>query len=164
MVRLVDADKAIEKICRLNCAYPYACGRGAECYLVRAVNEARSEDCDNFRNAIEKAKPLKVLYESDGFADGAPVYDMAVCPSCDYRYEEYDMAWGEPFCPHCGQALDWNMTYDDDATEEEKSCGNCKHFIGFGDGWHQCNVSKVCGAHSEWTPRQSATKDGEQID
>lgn len=66
--------------------------------------------CKEAIKAVEKTEPRTVIYESDGYADGAPVYDMATCPACDYRFEDYESAWGEPFCPHCGQALDWNMS------------------------------------------------------
>jgi len=59
----------------------------------------------------ELTAPRMVIYESDGFADGAPVYDFAICPCCKYAYEEGDKDWNLPFCPNCGQALKW----EDDA-------------------------------------------------
>lgn len=65
---------------------------------------------DAIRHGIpfdELTEPRMVIYESDGYADGAPVYDMAICPACNYRYEDYESAWGESFCPNCGQALIW---------------------------------------------------------
>lgn len=71
--------------------------------------------CKEAIKAVEKTEPRSVIYESDGYADGEPVYDMAICPACDYRFEEYESAWGEPFCPHCGQALKW----DDDKGDTE---------------------------------------------
>ena len=65
-------------------------------------------------HALDKATPRPVCYESDGYADGGPVYDMAICPACDYRFEDYESAWGEPFCPHCGQALKWDPEEDEE--------------------------------------------------
>lgn len=69
----------------------------------------------------KRTEPKKVFYESDGYADGAPVYDIAICPACNYRFEDYESAWGEPFCPHCGQALDWNITEDEEGAKNENT-------------------------------------------
>lgn len=52
-------------------------------------------------------EPSMVRYEGDGYADGEMVYDIARCPNCDYTYEADDLIWNEPFCPRCGQALNW---------------------------------------------------------
>jgi len=54
-------------------------------------------------------EPLGVIYSGDGYADSYMVYDLANCPACDYEYEEGDKDWGEPFCPHCGQRLNWDL-------------------------------------------------------
>lgn len=62
---------------------------------------------DYLTRALRKQKPQMVIYESDGFADGNPVYDFAICPCCKYAYEEGDKDWNLPFCPNCGQALKW---------------------------------------------------------
>ena len=51
--------------------------------------------------------PRSVIYTSDGFADGAAVYDSAECPNCGYKYELDDKDWLEKWCPHCGQFLFW---------------------------------------------------------
>ena len=56
-----------------------------------------------------------VIYSADGYADGHLVYDMAECPNCGFDYEENDAIWKEPFCPHCGQALDWDMEAEDES-------------------------------------------------
>ena len=68
-------------------------------------------DREAFKIAIEalEQEPQLVLYSGDGYADGYMVYDMAECPNCGYEYEEDDKDWKEPFCPHCGQVLDWGM-------------------------------------------------------
>jgi len=52
-------------------------------------------------------EPKSPVYYGDGYADGQMVYDSAECPTCGYIYERRDSIWGEPFCPHCGQAIDW---------------------------------------------------------
>ncbi len=56
----------------------------------------------------DKRNPKLVMYSGDGYSDGEIVYDMAQCPVCGYDYEDGDKDWGEPFCPHCGQALIWD--------------------------------------------------------
>ena len=52
-------------------------------------------------------EPADLNYESDGDADGFPVYDIAQCPNCEYEFEEGCVPWGAPFCPNCGQPLKW---------------------------------------------------------
>lgn len=56
--------------------------------------------------ALEQ-EPKTVLYSGDGYADGYMVYDMAECPNCSYEYEDGDKDWRLPFCPSCGQKLNW---------------------------------------------------------
>lgn len=56
----------------------------------------------------------KVIYRGDGYSDGELVYDMAECPSCGFEYEESDWIWKEPYCPHCGQLLDWEIEHEND--------------------------------------------------
>lgn len=58
-------------------------------------------------SALEKQIPKSVNYIYDGYADGNPVYDQAECPSCGHIWDDTDDSWLEPFCPHCGQALNW---------------------------------------------------------
>lgn len=52
-------------------------------------------------------EPQKLNYESDGDADGFPVYDIARRPNCEYEFEEGCVPWGAQFCPNCGQPLKW---------------------------------------------------------
>ncbi len=63
---------------------------------------------------LPSAQPERksVIYSGDGYADGHMVYDLAECPECGYEYEESDMSWGEPYCPHCGQSLNWDTEGD----------------------------------------------------
>ena len=56
---------------------------------------------------LKEQEPKTVLYSGDGYADGYMVYDMAEWPNCSYEYEDGDKDWGLPFCPSCGQKLNW---------------------------------------------------------
>ena len=56
-------------------------------------------------------KAKKVIFEGSGYADGYLVYDIARCPNCDFVLDDdcFDPKYHyEPYCPHCGQRLDWN--------------------------------------------------------
>ena len=77
--------------------------------------------CKEAIKAVEKTEPRPVIYEWDGYADGGPVYDMAICPACDHRFEDYESAWGEPFCPHCGQALKWDPEEDEEEGAKDEN-------------------------------------------
>ena len=55
------------------------------------------------QDALIKRSPTKVKHE-ESTEYGC---ETAYCPSCEWGFEEYSDIWGEPFCPHCGQALDW---------------------------------------------------------
>jgi len=57
---------------------------------------------------MSRDEPRDVIYESDGFADGLSVYDVAYCPNCGHDfYLDEAAVWMMPFCPNCGQALRW---------------------------------------------------------
>ena len=59
---------------------------------------------------IERMLPKSVIYESDGDADGYPVYDMAECPACPQLFEDGDDTWKyAQYCPRCGQRLSWEV-------------------------------------------------------
>lgn len=79
--------------------------------IAKAIQTGYNE---GYRDGIADARtaPKMVIYESNSYANGVLVYDMAICPACNHRFEDYESAWGEPFCPHCGQALEWNITED----------------------------------------------------
>ncbi len=53
----------------------------------------------------ERTTPKKLIYEGDG--DGELVYDTAFCPNCNNIFEYDSWNWKDPYCPKCGQALDW---------------------------------------------------------
>ena len=63
----------------------------------------------NATEALEKQIPEKVIYESDGDADGHPVYDVAYCPACNYSFEDSFDSWGANYCPRCGKRLNWEF-------------------------------------------------------
>lgn len=71
------------------------------------VPEKRLKEVELLQKLVDKETPKDVEYtEYDGFADGYPVYDTAICPSCDREFEveceeHYD------YCPNCGQKLKW---------------------------------------------------------
>ena len=54
------------------------------------------------QDALIKRSPTKV--KIDDSVEGSIV---GVCPSCEWIIENTEDIWEEPFCPHCGQALDW---------------------------------------------------------
>lgn len=64
-------------------------------------------------------KKKDIIYISNGYSDGLPVYDEAECPNCSKHFEEYGEAWKCNFCPDCGQALNWDC--------EEKEDENTDH-------------------------------------
>lgn len=56
--------------------------------------------------ALKKQIPKIPDYEGDGYADGFPIYDTWICPSCGRHYEiDYDHY---VYCPECGQLIDWS--------------------------------------------------------
>lgn len=62
---------------------------------------------DKAIEALEKQIPKIPDYEGDGYADGFPIYDTWICPSCG-RYYELDCNDDYIYCPHCGQRINWS--------------------------------------------------------
>jgi len=58
------------------------------------------------QDALIKRSPVKVKYSEYNIGE-ATGFPTANCPACEWQIEEYEDTWQEPFCPHCGQALDW---------------------------------------------------------
>lgn len=58
------------------------------------------------QDALIKRSPAKVKYDEFDEEEAAG-FKTASCPACDWVIEKFEDIWGEPFCPHCGQALDW---------------------------------------------------------
>lgn len=57
----------------------------------------------DLKEILELHTPKHAVYESDGYADGEPVYDIWICPNCGVKYEvDYD---DYDFCPNCGQMI-----------------------------------------------------------
>lgn len=71
------------------------------------IPKERLDEIKLLQKLVDKETPKDVEYtEYDGFADGYPGYDTAICPSCDREFEvvfeeHYD------YCPNCGQKLKW---------------------------------------------------------
>ena len=65
--------------------------------------------------ALEKQIPKSVVLEGDGYADGFLVYEV-ICPECDALLDdEYDADLKhDPFCPYCGQRLNWDLNIQED--------------------------------------------------
>lgn len=59
------------------------------------------------QDALLKRSPAKVQRGRTIYPNGDIANDTAICPSCNWITEISEDLWGEPFCPHCGQALDW---------------------------------------------------------
>lgn len=60
-------------------------------------------DFDRAIKALEKQVQKEPYMESDGYADGNPVWDY-YCPSCNEHFDEYH----PKHCWKCGQAIDWS--------------------------------------------------------
>ena len=55
--------------------------------------------------AASDARPVvrgHYIGEYDGFADGAPVYDIWTCSACGHQFDECDEEPTYDFCPYCG--------------------------------------------------------------
>jgi len=63
--------------------------------LEKIINEMPSAN-------VQENTSAHYIAESDGYADGYPVYDMWYCSNCDYCFEEYDEMPPYKYCPNCG--------------------------------------------------------------
>ena len=54
---------------------------------------------------VKKEIPKKPFFESNGYADGYPVYDTWICPRCGTNYEVDSDKFD--YCPKCGKRIDW---------------------------------------------------------
>lgn len=54
----------------------------------------------------KQSKEPQIPYmESEGYADGYPVWDY-YCPNCSHAFEEEEPT----FCPDCGTMINWDTT------------------------------------------------------
>ena len=74
------------------------------CYYDKPSDE---EDIYLIKAIVKKEIPKKPYFESDGYADGYPVYDTWICPRCGTNYEGDSEKFD--YCPKCGQRIDWDM-------------------------------------------------------
>ena len=65
------------------------------------------QDIDLIESIVNKEIPKKPFFESDGYADGYPVYDTWICPRCGHNYEVDSDKFD--YCPKCGKRIDWDM-------------------------------------------------------
>ena len=114
-------EEAVVKLkAKLECMTRDVSGTNIDC------NKCRCDECkfhyaqgnmgeqiECLRISIETLQnqiPRKMVYESDGYAEGYHVWDVASCPGCGRLFDEKDDDWQTArFCPFCGQALDWEM-------------------------------------------------------
>lgn len=68
---------------------------------------------------LEKEGPQPIVAWYDGYADGYPVMEYH-CPNCDYSLGEFDDP-RMPYCPDCGQALDWSALSEPEETSDANS-------------------------------------------
>ena len=68
------------------------------------------EAIDMAVEALQKHIPKEPIWEGDGYADGAMVYDTWRCPECDTPYEEDEEYH---YCPICGQQILWRVEDND---------------------------------------------------
>ena len=69
-------------------------------------NESDNADIELIESIVNKEIPKKPYFESDGYADGYPVYDTWICPRCGHNYEVDSDKFD--YCPKCGQRIDWS--------------------------------------------------------
>ena len=72
---------------------------------VLELNPVFDEALGHGIEALLKQVPKEPVWEGDGYADGAIVYDTWYCPSCDASYEADEK---HKHCPECGQAINWS--------------------------------------------------------
>ena len=79
-----------------------------ECNINTTIREAFEK---GFRLGLQKAVPAADVRpvvrgtwvgDYDGYADGAPVYDMWSCSKCGKIFLEWDERPDWNFCPNCG--------------------------------------------------------------
>ena len=93
---MTEQEKAIQTLNVMKCQYSHIRKSDSEWEAVIVAIEA-----------LEKQIPQKPYMESDGYADGYPVWD-SFCPVCMLDFDGY-----EPIhCPKCGQAIDWSDDND----------------------------------------------------
>ena len=74
------------------------------------IRESHVGFCNQILDAIKAAEPEDVrpvvrgefIGDFDGYADGAPVYDIWSCSVCGCVFEDFDEKPAYNFCPNCG--------------------------------------------------------------
>lgn len=84
---------------------PHTFPHAIKVYVKRAIEEIETLEKEN--ETLKNPPSKQVNYESDGYADGVPVYDVAFCPNCEWQFDDGLDTWKSNYCPNCGQKLDW---------------------------------------------------------
>ena len=74
-----------------------------------AYGDDRAKEVEALNMAItvlERQIPKKVYFHDEVLVDGRLITE-AICTNCDYVITDDIEYYREPYCPHCGQALDW---------------------------------------------------------
>lgn len=97
-----------EKMCNIHMN-----PRAGEHYKHKAIEYMQiSKMLEAYKMIIEPQLPYM---ESDGCADGYPVWDY-YCPECGHDFEEEQPT----FCPDCGTRIDWTMEEDEELGEDDE--------------------------------------------
>ena len=90
--------------------------KGAECINMLGSEFSEHYGDENIKalelaiEALKRNTPMTPYMESDGYADGYPVWEYS-CPECGCEFDEDRVC----YCPDCGQKIVWA----DDVLEEE---------------------------------------------
>lgn len=116
--------------------------------------QIRADERRKIAGWLEKQIKMKPYMESDGDADGHPVWDY-YCPTCNYAFEEEQ----PNYCPECGQRIDWTDELEEEDHEEEPEhrckCGSSGMFTEQ-NGPHIGLYCKKCGKWQKWLNNQEA--------
>ena len=76
------------------------------------VPKERWDEIILLQKLVDKETSKSIEYISTvGDSDAYPVYDAAICPNCDRKFEvEYEEHYN--YCPDCGQKLNWEIEND----------------------------------------------------
>lgn len=99
-IRILDSETSRNAIKELE----YYAGFNAD----KVINQIQ-EAMDMGAAALKRFMPMYPYAESDGYADGYPVWEYS-CPECGCEFDEDRVC----YCPDCGQKIVWA----DDVMEE----------------------------------------------
>ena len=89
----ISREAAIDVLCRIACGNA-ACGQ-KNCTAYDEMNAVPAAD-------VRPVVRGHYVGDYDGYADGAPVYDIWSCSVCSCVFEDWDEKPTYNFCPYCG--------------------------------------------------------------